>query len=171
MPYLCMLLQYGLMRERKNLRMCSITEKQPFIIRNSCGLQLKFSSSKEIFELNDASTATLFIRLPDQSLKHLPSGNCVKPTAYANSANVAKAVNCSGDDTKFKQESNFAMKHVNTGKCIHPKGGSLTPSQGTNIVIYDGCNHIFQFVHGKSVVIFINSITIIINHRRLLSSS
>jgi hypothetical protein len=32
------------------------------------------------------------------------------------------------------------MKHIGSGRCIHPRGGSSTPGNGTELVLNDGCD-------------------------------
>ncbi|KAI9137207.1 hypothetical protein BKA69DRAFT_1099250 [Paraphysoderma sedebokerense] len=33
----------------------------------------------------------------------------------------------------------FTIMHRTSGRCFHPKGGSATPADNTQIVLYDGC--------------------------------
>ena len=47
---------------------------------------------------------------------------------------------CDEDRLKFERLSNGAIKHVSSGRCIHPNGGSPTPDNGTLLVLHDGCN-------------------------------
>lgn len=46
------------------------------------------------------------------------------------------------DKYVLQQKGNlFSIQHAITKKCIHPKGGSINPKDGTKAVIYSGCDY------------------------------
>jgi hypothetical protein len=56
-----------------------------------------------------------------------------------NNAELIFVEDCEGRG-KFEFLGNGAIKHVNSGKCIHPSGGSDNPANDTKLVVYDGCD-------------------------------
>ncbi|AWB68881.1 agarase [Saccharobesus litoralis] len=57
----------------------------------------------------------------------------------ANGTEVVLSSNCSGGAAGFSWTSGGSVKHIATGKCIHP-GGSATPDNGQKLVLWDGCD-------------------------------
>lgn len=56
-----------------------------------------------------------------------------------NNAELIFVEDCEGRG-KFEFLENGAIKHVNSGKCIHPSGGSDNPANDTKLVVHDGCD-------------------------------
>ena len=88
----------------------------------------------------------------------MATGKCVIPEGLHDNARVKLTSNCNNKGTRFMQTSGLSMKHLQTGKCIHPLGGSLHPAVNTDIVIYNGCNErrlLFLFKYDKPAPTFV----------------
>ena len=59
---------------------------------------------------------------------------------------------CDSNNSRFVQTDQFSVRHIATGKCIHPYWGALDPAVGTKLVIFRGCDEKrlqFKFTYGK----------------------
>lgn len=79
-----------------------------------------------------------------KAIKHA-GGKCIAPEFGAAPAMNEKAVlsdDCTSSNSKFKWLASGAFMHINSGACLHPLGGSNTPSDGTYWVFFPNCeNH------------------------------
>ena len=99
-----------------------------------------------------ALCTTRFSITSNKSLKHVASGKCVIPESYYNGAILRLETNCDNANTRFEQTMMNSTKHVLSGKCWHPSGGSNLPKEGTEVVIWSGCDKtksIFKFEAGE----------------------
>ncbi len=76
-----------------------------------------------------------------KAIKH-SSGKCIAPEFGGTPAMNEKAVfsnDCTSSNSKFKWLASGAIMHINSGACLHPLGGSNTPSNGTYWVFFPNC--------------------------------
>lgn len=77
-----------------------------------------------------------------QTIEH-SSGLCFRTQNNSSSpSNGTKVVlnnNCAGAAAEFSWSPGGSIKHVPSNKCIHP-GGSANPMNGTELVLWDGCD-------------------------------
>ena len=78
---------------------------------------------------------TQFVYDPNaRTLKHKTSGKCLR--VYRDGTNNGDRIGFGPCNQQFSFE-NGVLKHIPSGKCIHPEGGSNTPGNETNLVIWD----------------------------------
>lgn len=76
-----------------------------------------------------------------QVIKH-SGGKCVAPASGGMPSMNEPAVlsdDCSSSNAKFKLLASGVLLHINSGACLHPGGGSSTPSNGTPWVFFPFC--------------------------------
>ncbi|WP_437724341.1 RICIN domain-containing protein [Sorangium sp. So ce861] len=76
-------------------------------------------------------------------LKHVPSGLCIHPnqgTAYNGVALILNPSCAPEVRLSFDVTSGGSLQNSETGRCVHPEGGSPTPAEGTNLIFHDGCD-------------------------------
>ena len=82
----------------------------------------------------------------------MESGKCVVPENYRNGARITLQGSCGDLNAKYEQTKMYSTKHIASGKCWHPKGGSRRPTWATEVVLYSGCDKrrlIFRFEVGE----------------------
>lgn len=66
---------------------------------------------------------------------------CGTPENQRSNSAIKFKLNCKDRFSRVQKGGNrFVIKHGGSGKCIHPRGGSSRPSEGTEAVIYHDCN-------------------------------
>ena len=69
---------------------------------------------------------------------------CAAPLGTNSESAIIFKLNCNESFSKVitvgGSVRKFVIKHNGTGKCIHPRGGSSKPREGTEAVIYHICN-------------------------------
>ncbi|KXJ06666.1 Disintegrin and metalloproteinase domain-containing protein 23, partial [Exaiptasia diaphana] len=63
---------------------------------------------------------------------------CPESETPSNSDRLVISSTCKDDNSKFVRTPGNSLKHVKSGKCIHPRGGR--PGDGRKLVLYDGCD-------------------------------
>ena len=80
------------------------------------------------------------------------SGYCIIPnrTRPPNNTQLILHRKCSDPLSQFRYHVSGALEHISSGKCIHGRGGNLTPGEGTRLVLHNGCGEgrriAFEFV-------------------------
>ncbi len=108
--------------------------------------------SDGLFRLTSTTSCDTFVQLKTKALWHMKTGKCIVPQSNSNNARLILTSSCHILNTRFEQTSAFSMRHLSTGYCVHPEGGSIAPHPNTNIVIYSGCDENrlqFKFFSGK----------------------
>lgn len=93
----------------------------------------------------------LFTLLPNGSLKHVSSGMCVHPEGGTASSGRRLVLwnscsdgvsqdNAGNKRLAFGFNDNGSFSHKSSGLCVHPSGGSANPAEGTELVLWSGCN-------------------------------
>eukprot|EP00794_Sanderia_malayensis_P018635 gene18635-20517_t len=90
-------------------------------------IQLK-STCDDLFHMN-----------VNKQLVHSASGKCVAPQSSGDNSLLVLQTSCT-DNSKFESTATGALKHVSTGRCVHPLNGALDPKEGQFVVIYTGCD-------------------------------
>ena len=77
-------------------------------------------------------------------LVHRYSGLCATLNRYQTDNNTEiklrpESCEARSEDLNFMLTNTGAIKHIKTGKCVHPKGNSARPGDNTRLVLYDGC--------------------------------
>jgi len=85
-----------------------------------------------------------FKLLSNGAIQHVSSGQCVPPqggTAYVGVPLVLWP-NCENtyNNIDYQFTSNGSLQHIGSGYCMHPEGGSLSPAEGTRLVLWTGCS-------------------------------
>lgn len=96
-----------------------------------------------------SDNASSFTLLSNGMLKH-SSGLCLHPEGGTanNSTKLVFFPSCTAEtrlmidvvDGANAVPQYGSLKNVQTGRCVHPSGGSSNPAEGTVIVYFDGCN-------------------------------
>jgi len=106
-----------------------------FLIRHSGGLCVAVGPGY-ILRL-DSSCNQYFTMTSSNKLKHQLAKKCVSPVFRRNGTPL-KVIDCSSSSSSFKWRRGSIL-HTNSGKCIHPFGGSAKPARRTRLVLYSGC--------------------------------
>ncbi len=130
----------------------SFSSSEKFFIRHWGGLCVSRRALDNILVLN-SSCADTFTLTSMKAVKHSRSGKCVAPLNNNQGAVIGLTSNCNDINTRFGQTASLLMKHVVTGYCVHPQGGSQNPEIGTKVVIHSNCScHPriqFEFIYGE----------------------
>ena len=114
------------------------TKNGEFLIRHYSG---KCVSIRLEYQLHLTTACnTPFTLTEDKALKHVESGKCVTPNTNEDDAVLRLRNTCAYQNARYEHTLYTSIKHIMTGKCFHPYLGSPTPSEGTPVVIYSGCN-------------------------------
>ena len=122
-----------------------------FTIKHYSGLCVTVRKSDSLFRLSQQCTEK-FTLTSNKNLVHMASGKCAIPENLADNSRIKLTADCNNVGTQFEQTSGLSMKHLQTGKCVHPLGGSTNPASDTDVVIYRGCNSNrlqFKFIWGN----------------------
>ena len=113
--------------------------EQKFIIQHYGGLCVSARNDNRLYLTASCSPFSLTDK---KALRHVPTGRCVGPENHNNGARITLQGDCNNANTRFEQTSSphYSVKHLLSGKCLHPLGGSSHPRDGTLIVLYSGCN-------------------------------
>ena len=127
------------------------------LIKHSSGLCISLDSASNRLVLTNACNER-FELTSVILLRHTKTGRYVVSEGTSNNAYLKLQSDCSSS-SQFKPTAGFSIKHLPTGKCLHPNDGKLRPADGTPVVIYSGCDKErlqFQLVHCKfcSVIFF-----------------
>ncbi|WP_437777272.1 hypothetical protein [Sorangium sp. So ce1097] len=79
----------------------------------------------------------------DTSNPAFPGVLCIHPnqgTAYNNVGLILNAYCGPEERLSFDVTSGGSLQNAETGRCVHPQGGSATPAEGTNLIFHDGCD-------------------------------
>ncbi|WP_370980026.1 hypothetical protein [Agaribacterium sp. ZY112] len=91
--------------------------------------------------------------LQAQTIGH-SSGMCLSTennsASPANGSKVVLSNSCSGLASQFSWTSGGSIKHLPSNKCVHPGGASI-PENGTNLVLWDGCDFADRVRFNRSV--------------------
>ncbi|HSX50634.1 MAG TPA: RICIN domain-containing protein [Cellvibrio sp.] len=91
--------------------------------------------------------------LDNKSLQNVGSGSCVHPEGGSENPAVGTRLvfwdSCSdgllanrlgNKRLGFELTANGSIRHINSGLCVHPRGGSATPAQDTELVLWNTCD-------------------------------
>ena len=144
------------------------TPVRTFTIKHYGGLCVSLHQSNGRLQLTAACNEN-FSLTSNKNLRHMTTGKCVIPTSLENSARITLTSDCSNEWTQFEQTSGFSMKHIKSGSCIHPSGGSANPGANTDILLHSGCNQDrlqFKFMWGNPFDISFGTRLAYINFRK-----
>jgi hypothetical protein len=82
------------------------------------------------------------------SLRYFDTGTlqwlCMIPYTYdqppTNNTRLGHTTTCDTPANAFEYTWYGSLRHVASGKCIHPYGGATNPASGTDLVLHDGCD-------------------------------
>ena len=108
-----------------------------FVIRHFSGLCISYDDDTSKLKLTLAC-GDKFKWHGGRHLEHVRSGKCV--ISESDNYNLTLSGDCSGTSGIFEHlRHDYSIKHISTGKCIHPSGGHPYPSPGTKTILWTGC--------------------------------
>ena len=75
-------------------------------------------------------------------IKHANTGHCIIPETQGDNSKLTLSSNCKATGTIFQHTSNKALKHVETGSCIHSDRGVSNPPVGHQFGIFPNCANV-----------------------------
>jgi len=112
------------------------TVGETYNIKHSGGRCVSINSDNELYFSSKCDTK--FKMTSDGKIID-ENGSCyVGQTASYGSPIVKSA--CSVSGVAFTKTKSGSLKQISTGRCIHPDNGSPTPSEGTKLVLWGGCD-------------------------------
>ena len=100
-----------------------------FIIRHIARKCISYNQATGQFVIKDFCDKYQMVN--GNHLKHLPSGQCIKPDGPQ--SYLVLASNCTSPETVFEQTTTYQIMHKATGLQIHQQGGSADPSVDTPV--------------------------------------
>ena len=106
-----------------------------YIIRHFSSLCWMYDEIYKIFKLQKSMACDRFEYVNGFHLRHFKTGKCVTPVNWI----LTLTSDCSSADTVFQLNSWANMQHA-PSVCVHPDGGSISPSVGTRLITFPGCS-------------------------------
>lgn len=129
------------------------TNGPQYIIRHSGGRCLAVSNDNHL-SLTSACK-TRFYLTSKGKLKTITGGKCFKNVNSGDNSPL-KVTSCGDLGTEYTKTRDGAIQQLSSGRCFHPLGGSSYPSEGTKLVVYNGCDGKrlnFKFETGESKIV------------------
>ncbi|MES2932787.1 MAG: hypothetical protein V4805_04800 [Pseudomonadota bacterium] len=107
-----------------------------------------------LFPMCDSSQPRLKFKLAEnKSLQHVSSGMCLHPEGgsdtpavgtrlvFWNQCSISRLQNIQGNPKlAFEFTAGGSIRHIKSGLCVHPSGGSPNPVRDTSLVLWAGCD-------------------------------